>query len=384
MTITDHNIDLAAVKAQPPEKISSSIDFERLTGDEILTLVNALVRKKDWNRAEALLHSVRKGSLPGREKVLDSWISEHVTRQHGLQDRFREVFLKDPAGQAMHRLGLAGMVNRGSKPPCIHTQPVFGGKVCTYLFYHCLTFQDGRVLELIEKVYSRDFQDQVHREKLLFQEMDHRSLCAPRLFFSCFHEGFHSFFYAWITGCRPGPHQWKGVREQLLTRLWHTPPTAQLLELTPVNDSMTILKRRLKAWKEQKNPILSHPFWQHLVSQEDEIQARYEGLPRFIMHEDLCRSNVICSPHNGRFLIDWDKWSIEAVGAGLKISRAEIDSAPKGIVPLCAQTMQGVREADFLFSALLYNLTRRLKKGELQEACRIAESPLGAYLNPFN
>jgi len=277
------------------------------------------VRRKNWQQAAELVKTI--------DKSKQSWLHRHINECAKNNNAFQQVF--------MNRENVAlriSEVSKGNK--LLSTTQIYGGMVSVGVFAHKIQEQSKNKTIILEKIYDKKLKKLGALEILLFEEIDHKRLCAPKLLSSVDRDNFLSVFYEYIhqnniatAKAKTFPKIRKGILEKALFSLWTVPPTKNLLLNTALispkrlskTESMLSKQNITNLYNAVKSPKDKRLVEELYLNQEHCIE-KFKSLPAFIMHGDLYNFSNIIIQSRGQFsVIDWDKWYVSHIGGGLRI-----------------------------------------------------------------
>ncbi len=327
--------------------------------------------RKNWQKAAELVKTID----PGKH----TWLHRHINKCAKNSSTFQQVFLKKE--KVASRIEL---VCKGAK--LLSTVPVYGGMISVGVFAHTVQEKSGGKAIIIEKTYNNKQNKLATLEILLFSEINHKKLCAPKILGSVATDNFLSVFYEYVQKNNIATAKAKilpGFRNNFLEKtlflLWAAEPTENLLlntkPLDPKRLSKTesmISKKRIAELNDAVSSAKDKRLVEELYLNQEHYIEKFKSLPAFIMHGDLYSFSNIMIQSGGRFsIIDWDKWHISHIGGCLRIKPEAFLNASLSnkINHFCAKNPH-VKTHDVWINVAIDNLDNCLKKKDWAPALK--------------
>lgn len=330
----------------------------------ILNLIlEGLVKRKKWHLAHFIIKitNFSDGNL--------DWLKTHVNYCSSTTREYKAYSRADMVSLRLSTLGYnyissktiyAGLINLGA---IIHT---------------AVDKQTNNKVKVFEKVYHPYRLQSVKQEELLFDEIKAEDLAAPGFKGSYTDGPFISMFYDFIERDSLTPNDKKNYKFELVKKLWSSRPTKKLLDNPHTKDSVGLLASKdcFDSMIEASNSEMDRRIIEYLQVNAKKIISEFRTLPPIIMHKDIFQPNIIKSKDEILYLIDWDKWCVSNVGAGLLIQTQELFNP---ILLRYINSIIGYQEdhlapLDVLRNICIYNLTHHLHFKNYESAINWAYS----------
>lgn len=239
------------------------------------------------------------------------------------------------------------------------------------MVHNVIDKQTGNKAKIFEKVFHQYHSWLVSQEELLFNQLDADVLSAPEFIGKHNHTPFISVFYNYIEGKQLTAEDKEISKYELIKKLWTTKPTKQIIENCINKDSVDLLldEKYINRLLDASNTDLDRIIIKFLKVNANKIIDEFRSLPRIIMHQDINHGNIIKSYNNDFYLIDWDKWCVSNVGAGLIIQPEEIfnPSLMRLLILFNGEKISFI-PGEILRNVCIYNLTHELRLNNTRNA----------------
>lgn len=252
---------------------------------------------------------------------------------------------------------LAAVSGRYPAAVSVRSDPVAQGANSMANYRHRLFDETGHLTgQIFEKVYIGTHPTNLRRVRALHERLGPAPRRTPEFYGEVRIGPFVSSLHRFVAGGPPKPAEWPQVQRSLVLDLWmqQSPPpsgrvpavaaTAKLLSHqvlgvgTLANTTWHWPARRaadgvamLAQWSplHHLRPHLPPDTIAELAAAYPEIDRRLRRMPRFVMHQDMHRNQAIYDPETKQYLlIDWDRWSLEPVGAGWPLDEGTVRPDP--------------------------------------------------------
>ncbi|MCH8536819.1 MAG: phosphotransferase [Alkalimonas sp.] len=309
--------------------------------------IRKLAERKQWLNAHKVL---QKHPLPL------GWLTRHIAHLAELQTELNKV-----ASRQQSQLRL-----RGFGWSLQSSQPVFLGVVCAGAFRHQVIDRNQAISTVFEKVESRKRKRSIQQQLTLFQHFTAKQLLAPEYFGSISHGHFISLIYQCIDGTHPSDEDMSGCVHRLVQHFWGVPVPKTLQASAKKQEFLSkfFSVEKLRRYLDKAEDNTQREALQWLQDQRKGLVHCYRRLPAVVMHDDISSGNILIDPHDGLWLVDWDKWSLNRVGAGLRILPSQIfQHEVSATIQWYCRYNTSCTEDMLRFNICLYNLIINIKQG---------------------
>lgn len=194
------------------------------------------------------------------------------------------------------------------------------GRSACHNFKHEI-MDKNNTIHIFEKIYSKPRFNHTKKELMLYEHISPDQILAPKFLGVHKSKNFHSIYYEYFDGRHPSDEEWQKNQLDILSYLWQIEPPKKLknkpsfaikkIETIIYDQNFEMLKN--KRYKNDASVFIKN--WHKIVES-------VEKLPKFIMHKDLHRENVLINEKAEIKLIDWEDWCVEPIGAGWPLNKS--------------------------------------------------------------
>lgn len=320
-------------------------------------ILRRLVRQKKWHLAYFLIHST------GLSFGISGWLDKHVEY---CSESTKEYRLYSRPNMVSSRLAAIGYKLISSKS--IHAGLVNIGA----MIHDVVDNKTNNTRKIFEKVYHQYHSQSVEQEELLYDQINAKDIAAPDFKGKYIDGPFISLFYDYIESTPLSIQDEMISKYELISKLWKSRPTRKMIDNCQNKDFVELLLNTkyidgmLEASKsDQDRMIVSF-----LTINTKEIISEFRKLPRVIVHKDIGPWNILKSNDGNFYLIDWDKWCISNLGAGLLIQTEELFNPLfiRYLSPSNQEHEHNFTRLEVLRNVCIYNLTYNLRFKNFQNA----------------
>lgn len=311
--------------------------------------VRKLAERKDWMAAHRVIQ---------KQPLQLGWLEGHVAHLAELQPELKKI-----AGRQPSQLRL-----RGFGWQLLSSKPVHLGVVCAAAFRHQVADHNQTAISVFEKVEVRKRKRSIQQQLMLFQSINVEKLLAPQYYGKVKHGSFISLFYQCIDGEHPAEAEMAGYRVELLQHFWSLKVPRALRDAGKKQAFLpqAFSAKRLQSHINKATSPAQSDALHWLLAQRKKLIACYRRLPAVVMHEDISSSNVLIDKDKRLWLLDWDKWSLNRVGAGLKLQPSQLfEPEVLALIDWYCGYNPKVNKDMLRFNICLYNLVVAMKQRKL-------------------
>jgi hypothetical protein len=240
-----------------------------------------------------------------------------VPRESPLERAHKELFGKE-VRQKIAEGELAKVMGLEGSPAVNWLDPIIPGLDTFIIEVQPKASKETR--SLLQQVFPPNQQQKLEHELFLFRHVPRAQLFAPDLISIFFAGPFQCLICDYGAGRAVSNSDWADVEFQLTERIWSCHPPAELIRL--YSASAPLLHQRLTDEFVERMEIA--------VDREEEsqrlrsfrrdlpgIREKLHHLPLHIYNPDLSRSNVVYGREGGFLVLNWCRWTLEPIGAGM-------------------------------------------------------------------
>ncbi|MBN1187056.1 MAG: hypothetical protein JXB49_32560 [Bacteroidales bacterium] len=326
----------------------------------ILNLIlERLVKKKKWHLAHFLIKTTNFS-----DGQFD-WLKTHVKNCSLTTKEYRSYI---SPGLIASRLSSLGYDHISSKT-------IYSGLINLGAVVHYVTDkQTNNNVKVFEKIYHQYRLQTVEKEVLLFDEIDAEEINAPNFKGILTYGPFISLFYDYIEGVSLTRQDKMIFKYELIKKLWASRPSNKLKDYSYNEDYVGLLSDEdcINSMFEVSKSMMDCSIIEFLHVNAKKIIGEFRKLPSIIVHKDIYQPNIIKSRDEKFYLIDWDKWCVSNIGAGLLLQTDELLN-PTFMNYL--STVKGSSDDHFtpvevIRNVCIYNLTHNLHFKNYEDAIR--------------
>ena len=310
---------------------------------EFIKTTNSRLRKKQLRYLFRQKRFEEAHQLATEQSLNLGWLEGHIKECAALTTPLAEYESSQKTIDRLHQIGI--------DTDDIESEDVLDGLVNIAARKHrCTTSGDV----VFEKIYTDRHRDYARSEAHLFNTIDADRLCAPTFYGLYEEDSFLSVFYEFLDIQKMSRAEFLRGKARLASHLWMLSDDGSLGNIDSRPCVIELELSHPKHIKIIKTSCRKLGFSYRAIQ---DAMALYRESPKFIAHDDLSSGNI-CRANDRFYLIDWDKWSVSGLGAGLNLSRRELNMPIfQDAISQTAAT-QGVRRELLLNNLYLFNIAK--------------------------
>lgn len=320
-------------------------------------IIRRLASQKKWREAKLLVNLT---------KTSHGWLNNHIENCAKASKEYKSYFETENISDRLLSLGFKHLSSKIIKGGVVN----FGIRV-----HKVYDLKNQNEIKILEKVYGMHHSAEIDHEKFLFENIDEKDIAAPKFFGYYKFNSLISFFYEYIEGIKLTPLDLKIYKYEVIKKHWTVEPNDKIKGSNIENDILKLLERKesLTKMREISLTETDELIIERLEKNVSEIVKEFKSLPSIIVHQDIKPGNVIKSKQGAFYIIDWDKWCVSNVGAGLIINPEELfNSILIKMVISFSSYNKSIPAIKILKNVCIYNLAYNLKIQNYKNALKWA------------
>jgi hypothetical protein len=293
-----------------------------------------------------------------------------VPRESPMEKAHKELFGKE-VRQKIAEDELAKVMGVDGAPGVNWLDPIIPGLDTFLIEVPLKSSKENRCF--LQQVFPPNQQQKLEHELFLFRHVPRAQLFAPELISIFFAGPFQCMICDYGAGRAVSNSNWADVEFQLTERIWSCHPPAELIRL--YSASAPLLHQRLTDEFVERMEIA--------VDREEEserlrsfcldlpaIRETLHRLPLHIYNPDLNRSNVVYGREGGFLILNWCRWTLEPVGAGMPrgLRKRNVEETIGKMRKARNDVATGLGQRDVLLAALCYDLENLINRKRYKAA----------------